>query len=205
MCCLICKIIAAERTGNPQHACSTASPSLTTEIVGRVAGIIVSCLCGHRFNIWADTSSSRDLVVYLILSMQIFGITSNEATKPSVHKFSIHHSLSIFTFEITDCEILRISFNTRKRRIKRGSTSCVLRSRNCIIWVPRYLLHVYQLRPELSTLNMTSCVPPLVRNCISCIESCGYTKCPKIVSFLHSFIVLYFIHNYTRGRRWHSG
>lgn len=45
----LCKIIAAERTGNPQHARSTASPSLTTEIVGRVVGIIASCLCGHRF------------------------------------------------------------------------------------------------------------------------------------------------------------
>jgi len=45
----ICKIIAAERTGNPQHAHSNASPSLTTENVGRVVSIIVSCLCGHRF------------------------------------------------------------------------------------------------------------------------------------------------------------
>jgi hypothetical protein len=45
----ICKIIAAERTDNPQHARSTASPSLTTEIVVRVVGIIASCLCGHTF------------------------------------------------------------------------------------------------------------------------------------------------------------
>jgi hypothetical protein len=48
----------------------------------------------------------------------------------------------------------------------RGSTSCVPRSRNCISCVPRCLLHAYQLRPELSTPNMTSCVPRLTRNCI---------------------------------------
>jgi len=29
---------------------------------------------------------------------------------------------------------------------------------------------LYQLRPELSTPNMTSCFPRLVRNCISFIE-----------------------------------
>jgi len=52
----------------------------------------------------------------------------------------------------------------------RRSTSCVPRSRNCIICVPRWRLQVYQLRPELLTPNMTSCVPRLVRNCISCIE-----------------------------------
>jgi len=40
-----------------------------------------------------------------------------------------------------------------------GSTSCVPRSRNCISCVSRFLLHVYQLRPELSTPSMTSCVP----------------------------------------------
>jgi len=48
-----------------------------------------------------------------------------------------------------------------------GNTSCVQRSRNCISCVPRCLLHVYQLRPELSTPSMTSCVPRVVRNCIS--------------------------------------
>jgi len=72
----------------------------------------------------------------------------------------------------------------------RGSMSCVPRSRNCIRCVPRCLLHVYQLRPEL-TPNITSCVPRLVRNCISCIERYGYTKCPTIGRFLHSFIILY--------------
>ena len=66
-----------------------------------------------------------------------------------------------------------------------GITSCV----------PRCPLHVYQLRPELSTPNMTSCAPPLVRNCVSCIERCGCTKCPKVRRFLHSFIVLYIIQN----------
>jgi len=50
----------------------------------------------------------------------------------------------------------------------------------CISCVPRWLFQVYQLRPAvtkelyqlrpgLSTPNMTSCVPRLVRNCISCI------------------------------------
>jgi len=76
-----------------------------------------------------------------------------------------------------------------------ASTSCVPRSRNCISCVPRCPLHMYQLRPELSTPSMTSCIPRLVRNCISCIERYGCTKCPTIESFLHSFIVLYFIHN----------
>jgi len=75
-----------------------------------------------------------------------------------------------------------------------GSMSCVPRSR-CAICVPRCLLHVYQLRAELSTPNMTSCFLRSVRNCISYIESYGYTKCPTIGIFLHSFIVLYFIHN----------
>ena len=44
--------------------------------------------------------------------------------------------------------------------------------KNCISCVPRCLLHVYQLRPELSTPSLTSCVPRLVRNCISCVPSC---------------------------------
>jgi hypothetical protein len=108
---------------------------------------------------------------------------------------------------------------------------CVPRlQRNCISCVPRWPLQVYQmcpavrkelhlLRPGLSTPSMTSCVPPLVRNCyqlrpklsascillvsrvvnrtrISCIERYGYSKCPTIWRFLHSFIVHYFIHNY---------
>jgi hypothetical protein len=87
------------------------------------------------------------------------------------------------------------------RLFSQGSTSCVPRSRNCIICVPRCPLHVCQLRPELSTPNGTSCVPRLVRNCISCIERYGCTKCPTIGRFLHSFIVLYFIHNYMHTYR----
>ena len=43
---------------------------------------------------------------------------------------------------------------------------------------------------------MTVCVPRLVRNCVSCIESYGCTKRPTIGRFLHSFIVLYSVHNY---------
>jgi len=65
---------------------------------------------------------------------------------------------------------------------RRGSTSCVSRSRNCIIFVPRCLLHVYQLRPELSTTSMTSCLLLLVRNCISCVPTCllyAYLFCPE--------------------------
>jgi len=61
-----------------------------------------------------------------------------------------------------------------------GSTSCVPRSRNCISCVPRCPLHVYQLRPEFLTSNMTSCVPRLVRNCISCIERFGYTNVQQL-------------------------
>ena len=63
-----------------------------------------------------------------------------------------------------------------RRKSSGESTSCVQRSRNCISCVPSVLLHVYQLRPELSTPNMTSCVPRLVRNCISCIERYGCTQ-----------------------------
>jgi hypothetical protein len=152
-------------------------------------------------NLWADTSRGRVLVVYLSLSRQMLGRTSKEATKPSVHKFSVHHSPIIFTFKCTDCETLTASCNKRKHRIKRGSKSCVPRSRNCIIYVPRCLLHVYQLRPELPAPNMTICVPWLVRNCISCIERCGCTKCPTIGRFLHICILLYFIHNYMHTYR----
>ena len=53
----------------------------------------------------------------------------------------------------------------------------------------------------LSTLNMKSCFPRLVRNCISCIERYGCTKCPTIGRFLHSFVVLYFVHNYMHTYR----
>ena len=83
----------------------------------------------------------------------------------------------------------------------RGSTICVLRSRNYIICVPRCLFHVHKLRLELLTPNVTSCVPRLLRNCISCIERYGYTKCPTMGRFLHSFIVLYFIQNYMHTYR----
>jgi len=86
-------------------------------------------------------------------------------------------------------------------RCNRGSTSCAPRSGNCISCAPKCLLHVYQLRPELSTPSMTSCVPRKVRNCVSCIGSYGNTKCPTIGRCLHSFIVLYFIHNYIHTRR----
>jgi len=63
-----------------------------------------------------------------------------------------------------------------------GSTSCVSRSRNCITFVPRCLLHVYQLRPELSTPHTTTCVLRLVTNCISCVPTCmlhEYLVCPE--------------------------
>ena len=99
---------------------------------------------------------------------------------------------------INEVVIERHSISTH---IRRESTSWVLRSRNCISCVPRCLFHVHQLRPELLTPNVMSCVPQLVRNCIGCIERCGYTKCPTIGRFLHSFIVLYFIHNYTHTYR----
>jgi len=79
--------------------------------------------------------------------------------------------------------------------------SCVPRSGNCISCVPRCLLHAYQLRPQLSTADMTSCFPRLVRNCVSCIERCECTKCPTIGRFLHSFIVFYCIHNYMHTYR----
>jgi len=46
---------------------------------------------------------------------------------------------------------------------------------------------LYQMRPELSIPNMTSCVPRLVRNCISCVESYGCTKCPTNGRFLQFY------------------
>ena len=46
---------------------------------------------------------------------------------------------------------------------------------------------MYQLRPELSTANMSSCVPRLVRNCISCIERYGCTKCPTVGRLLQFY------------------
>jgi len=63
----------------------------------------------------------------------------------------------------------------------------------CIRYVPRWPLQVYQFRPAvrkelyqlhpgLSTPSMTSCVPRLVRNCISCIPSyqlLAYYWCPE--------------------------
>jgi hypothetical protein len=47
----------------------------------------------------------------------------------------------------------------------RGCTSCIPRARNCTSCVKRCLNDVYQLRPELSTPSMTSCVLRLVTNC----------------------------------------
>ena len=92
-----------------------------------------------------------------------------------------------------------------------GSTSCVPRSRNCISCVLRWPLHVhqlrpavrkelYQLRPGLSTPNMVRCVPQLVRNCISCIVRLGCTDVQQVEGS-YSFIVLYFILNYTHTCR----
>ena len=72
----------------------------------------------------------------------------------------------------------------------RGSTSCAPRSRNYISCVPRCPLHVYQLSPDLSTPNMTRCVPRLVMNCISCIERYGCTKYPTIERFLQFYCAL---------------
>jgi len=76
---------------------------------------------------------------------------------------------------------------------------------------------LYHLRPKVTASSVsvasrvvnpmhTSCVPRLVRNCISCIERKRCTKCPSIGRFLHSFIVLHFIHNYMHTYRiveWH--
>jgi len=48
---------------------------------------------------------------------------------------------------------------------------------------PSCLLHVCQLRPELSNPSMTSCVPRLVRNCNSCFPRCllhAYLLCPEL-------------------------
>jgi hypothetical protein len=55
---------------------------------------------------------------------------------------------------------------------------------------------LYQLRPELSTPNMTSCAPRLVRNYISCIKICGCTKCPTIGRFLQFYCTLLYTQLY---------
>jgi len=90
---------------------------------------------------------------------------------------------------------------SRYTMVPGGSTSCLPRSKNCISCFPRWPFQVYHLRPELWTPNMTSWVPRLVRNCISCIERYGCTKCPTTGRFLHSFIVLYCMHNYMHTYR----
>jgi len=65
---------------------------------------------------------------------------------------------------------------------RRGSTSRVSRLRNCVSFIQSCLLHVYQLRPELSSPSMMSCLPRLVRKdiiasqrvyfmCIWCVPS----------------------------------
>jgi len=84
--------------------------------------------------------------------------------------------------------------------VLRGSTSCAPRSRNCISCVPNCPFQVYQLHPELSTLNMTSCIPRLPRNRISCIEVYGYTKCPAIWRFLQFYCSLLYM-NYMNTYR----
>jgi len=77
----------------------------------------------------------------------------------------------------------------------------------CISCVPRWPLQVYQLRPAvkkelcqlrrgLSTPNMTSCFPRLVRNCVSCIERHGCTKCPAIGRFLQFHCTLLYTQLY---------
>jgi hypothetical protein len=115
--------------------------------------------------------------------------------------------------------------HTRRNRMKickagvsnnaQEGTSCVQRLRNCFSCV----LHVYRLRPEfvnpkhdesrpavskklyqLLPIASASCVlvasRVVNRTHMICIERYGYTKCPTIGRFLHSFIVLYFIHSY---------
>jgi hypothetical protein len=52
----------------------------------------------------------------------------------------------------------------------------------CISYIPMWPLQVYQSRPGLSTPSMTSCVPRLVRNCISYVPSfllLAYYCCPE--------------------------
>jgi len=65
-----------------------------------------------------------------------------------------------------------------------------------ISWVPRWPLQAYHLRPGLSTPNMTSCVPRLGRNCISCIDRHGCTKCPTIGRFLQFYCTLLYTQLY---------
>ena len=88
-----------------------------------------------------------------------------------------------------------LRFEVEKVTLGRGSKICVPRSRNCISCVRRWPLQVYQLRPAvrkklyeyrlrpgLSTPSMTSCVPRLVRNFISCVPRClllAYYWCPE--------------------------
>ena len=53
---------------------------------------------------------------------------------------------------------------------------------------------MYQLRVELSTTSMTSCVPCLVKNSISCIERDGYTNVHQLEG---SYTVLLYPSLYT--------
>ena len=92
------------------------------------------------------------------------------------------------------------SGSKRSERDVGRSTSCVPLSRNSISCVLKCPLYVYQLHPELSTLNMTSCIPRLPRNRISCIEVYGYTKCPAIWRFLQFYCSLLYM-NYMNTYR----
>jgi hypothetical protein len=76
-----------------------------------------------------------------------------------------------------------------------GNTSCVPRSRNSHMR-PKVTAPSVSLTSRVFNPKHTSCVPRLVRDCIGSIEIYGFTKCPTFGRFLHSFIVLYFIHNY---------
>ena len=140
-------------------------------------------------------------------------------------------SLTARNLLLLEKSAVKFHWSDVERRSRRGNTSCVPRSRNCISCVPRWPLQVYQLRPEVAassvsvasqggrlkciscvprwplqvyqllsgfwTPNMTSCVPRLVRNCISCTERYGCTKCPTIGRFLQFYCTLLYIQLYT--------
>jgi hypothetical protein len=106
-----------------------------------------------------------------------------------------------------NCVVQVIKAYGGRRGIPLYILSLSKRERGAISCRPRLLAAgKYELRPNVTASSVsvaswvfnpkhTSCVPRLVRNCISCIERQGCTKCPTIGWFLHSFIVFCFKHN----------
>ena len=77
-----------------------------------------------------------------------------------------------------------------------GNTSCVPRSRNCISCVPRCPLHVYQLRPALSTPKHDELRPAVSKKLHQLHRKIGMYKYPTIGRFLQFYCSLLYTQLY---------